>query len=328
MKKVLLFEPIHPVGIERLREEPDIEVSICADLSVPKLYEEVAGVDALIVRGSRVGRDILEAAQNLKVIGRHGTGVDNIDLETATKKSIAVVNTPQANIQSVAEHTVMCFLVLARKAIQSNEALRKGLFSGEGASLPLLAEKYGFVGQELYGQCLGIIGLGRIGRKVAQICKLAFQMDVLAYDPYVTAGSAEVEVELVKEVDELFRRADFVSLHLPLTSATRGFVGQRELRLMKKEAFLINAARGGIVDERALVDASENGVIAGAAVDVYEQEPLPQDHPFFGCKNLFLTPHNAALTENARKRMAIDVVDGVLDVLKGRRPKYQVLVST
>lgn len=326
MKKVLLFEPIHPVGIERLREEPDIEVSICADLSVPKLYEEVASTDAIIVRASKLGSDILEAAQNLKVIGRHGTGVDNIDLETAAKKSIAVVNTPQANIQSVAEHTVMCFLALARKAIQSNEAMRKGLFSGEGASLAPLAEKYGFVGQELCGQCLGLIGLGRIGRKVAQICKLAFQMDVLAYDPYVTAGSAEVEVELVKEVDELFRRADFVSLHLPLTSATRGFVGQRELRLMKKEAFLINAARGGIVDERALVDALENGVIAGAAVDVYEQEPLPQGHPFLGCKNLLLTPHNAALTENARKRMAIDVVDGVLDFLKGRRPKY--LVST
>lgn len=326
MKKVLLFEPIHPVGIERLREELDIEVSICADLSVPKLYEEVAGVDAIIVRASKLGGDILEAAQNLKVIGRHGTGVDNIDLETAAKKSIAVVNTPQANIQSVAEHAVMCFLALARKALQSNEAMHKGFFSRERASLAPLAEKYGFIGQELCGQCLGIIGLGRIGRKVAQICKLAFEMDVLAYDPYVAAGS--VEVELVEEVDELFRRADFISLHLPLTSATRGFVGQRELRLMKKEAFLINAARGGIVDERALVDALEKGVIAGAAVDVYEQEPLPQDHSFFGCKNLLLTPHNAGLTENARKRMAIDVVDGVLDVLKGRRPKYQVLVST
>jgi len=320
MKKVLIFEPIHPAGIERLKEEPDIEVSVCADISVPKIYEEVAGVEAIIVRSSKVGRDILEAARNLKVIGRHGAGVDNIDMETATKKSIAVVNTPEANIQSVAEHAVMCFLVLARKAIQSNEAVRKGLFSGERASLAHLAEKYGFVGQELYGQCLGIVGLGHIGRKVAEICKLAFQMDVLAYDPYV--GS--VEVELVKEVDELFTRADFVSLHLPLTSATRGFVGERELRLMKKEAFLINTSRGGIVDERALVDALEKGVIAGAAVDVYEQEPPPQDHPFFSCKNLLLTPHNAAITENACKRMAIDVVDGVLDFLKGRRPKYLV----
>lgn len=324
MKKVLVFEPIHAVGIERLKAEPDIEVSVCADISVPKIYEEVAGVEAIIVRSSKVGRDILEAARNLRVIGRHGAGVDNIDMETAAKKSIAVVNTPEANIQSVAEHAVMCFLVLARKAIQSNEAVRKGLFSGERASLARLAEKYGFVGQELYGQCLGIIGLGHIGSKVAQICKLAFEMDVLAYDPYVAAGS--VEVELVKEVDELFRRADFVSLHLPLTSATRGFVGQRELRLMKKEAFLINTTRGGIVDERALVDALEKGVIAGAAVDVYEQEPPPQDHPFFSCKNLLLTPHNAAITENACKRMAIDVVDGVLDFLKGRRPKY--LVST
>lgn len=322
MKKVLLVEHIHPIGIERLKKEPDIEVSICISLS--KLYEEIAGVEAIIVRSSKVGKDILEAAKSLKVIGRHGAGVDNIDLETAAKRSIAVVNTPEANVQSVAEHTVMCFLVLARKAIQSNEAMHKGVLSEKGASLPRLAEGYGFIGRELYGQCLGIVGLGRIGRRVAQICESVFEMNVLAYDPYITAGS--VPYELVKEVEKLFRRADFVSLHLPLTSETRGFVGERELGLMKKEAFLVNAARGGIVDERALVDALEGGVIAGAAVDVFEQEPLPQTHPFLSCKNLLLTPHNAAITENALRRMAIDVVDGVLDFLKGRRPKYLVEV--
>jgi len=324
MKRVLLFEPIHPVGIERLKKEPDVEVIICTDLSVPKLYEAVAGVEAIIVRSFKVGRDILEAARNLRVIGRHGVGVDNIDLETATKRSIAVVNTPEANIQSVAEHTIMCFLVLARKAIQSNQAMHTSLLSGERASLPRLAEKYGFIGQELCGQCIGIVGLGRIGRKVAQICKSAFEMDVLAYDPYIAVGS--VPYELVEEVDDLFRRADYVSLHLPLTSDTRGFVDERKLGLMKKEAFLVNAARGGIVDERALVDALERGVIAGAAVDVFEQEPLPQGHPFLNCKSLLLTPHNAAITENALRRMAIDVVDGVLDFLKGRRPKYLVEV--
>lgn len=323
MPTILLLEPIHADGITLLRGEA--AVRLCPDLRPETIRREAADADAVIVRSVALGREIIESAPRLKVIGRHGAGVDNIDLETATARKIAVVNTPTANSQSVAEHVILSMLVLAKKAALLDRAMREGRFARERASLPRLAESLGFTGQELWRKTAGIVGLGRIGRKVADACRAAFAMTVLAYDPYLPSGTEAGEgIHLVDSLHTLLRESDFVSLHLPLTPQTRGMIGTEELSVMKKEAFLINAARGGVVDEAALVEALSAGALAGAAVDVFAEEPPPADHPFFRLDNVFVTPHIAAITTDALSRMSLEVAEGVLDALHGRRPRFLV----
>lgn len=272
--------------------------------------EDLKDFDAIIVGIQKITRQMLERS-SVKIIAKHGVGVDNIDLEAATEFGIPVTITPNANAISVAELT-MCFIfALSKKLID----LHKTLY-----------EKRQFVsttGIELFGKVLGVIGFGAIGKEVARRA-LCLGMHVLVYDPYV-------QEDLLKELgaekatlEELLKRSDFVSLHVPLNESTRGLIDREKLSLMKQTAYLINTARGGVVDEAALIEALKSGRIAGAALDVFEPEPLPPDSPLFECPNLIMTPHVGAHTYEAILRMNMMAAESIVDFFSGRIPKHVV----
>lgn len=271
----------------------------------------LAGADAIIVRLFPLTAETLAVAPRLRVIGRHGAGVDNVDLAAATRRKIPVVFVPHTHALSVAEHAIMLMLALAKRLRRLDEAVRGGEFH----------VRTQIRGMELNGKTLGVIGFGTIGRLVAEKCRAAFAMRVLAYDPYVTSG-LPIQAELVTDLDGLLRESDVVTLHVPLTADTRAMLGRRQLALLKPTALVINTSRGEIVDEEALAGALHAGRIAGAAVDVYTTEPPPGDHPLLSAPNTVLTPHAAAHTEEALQRMAVSVANDVLAVLRGERPQH------
>lgn len=313
VKQVLLPQRIHRAGEALLRAATD--VFIPPDTEEATLVANIPGKHGLVVRTARITASVIEAGDSLQVIGRHGVGYDNIDVATATRRGIPVVITPEANVESVAEHTVGCLLALAKRIGEADRELRRGNF---GARLT-------HTGSELHGKTLGLVGLGRIGCRVAEICRAAFAMRLLAYDPYVAPEhAAELCVELVGDLDALLAAADFVSLHAPLTAETRGLIGARQLATMKRTAYLVNTARGGLVDEAALIEALRAGSIAGAALDVFAQEPPPADSPLWALDNVIVTPHMASHTQEGLRRMAVDVAEEVLRVLRGERPKWVV----
>lgn len=309
--RILIVQPIPEEGLEVF--DGRFEVKLAPDPSEATITRELKGVSGMIVRYDRVTREMLESADALKVIGRYGVGLDAIDLETATARGIAVVNTPDTNAISVAEHTLLAFGALAKKIVSMDRATRRGNW---GARIdPEL--------MELEGKTLGLIGLGSIGILVARKARAAFNMRVLAYDPYVRPETAvQTGVELIDDLCDIFRRADVVSVHTPLTPETECLVNAQRLRLMKRHAFLVNFARGRVVDEDALYEALAGGVIAGAALDVYGQEPPSPDCPLLGLDNVLLSPHSSALTREASARMTRCVAQGVVDVLTGRRPQH------
>ena len=310
-KKVLIVQPIHKSGVELLEKE--VDVVLASNPSVETVCREIKGVQGVIVRTAPFTREIIESADKLKVIGKHGVGVDNIDVKTASEHGIPVVYTPNANMVSVAEHTIGFILTLAKRLLISDRATREGNFS--------IREE--FAASDLNGKTLGVIGVGRVGSTLAKKCKAAFNMKVLAYDPYLSLERAkEISVKLCDNLPELLKESDFVSIHTPLTKETRGLIGERELKFMKPTAFLINMARGGIVDERALAKALEEEWIAGAATDVFSQEPPEPDNPLLKVENIILSPHMAALTKECVVRMATGVAEGVLDILRGNKPEY------
>ena len=320
--KILLSESIHEEGINILRQFE--EVQIAADTGEETLVKAVADADALVVRSSQVTGKIIQAGKRLKVIGRHGIGLDNIDLEAASRCKVAVVNTPEANVLSVAEHVIASMLYLCKKLPQSDKALRSGVFNRSG-SLPGLVTKLGYTTLELYGKTLGLVGVGKISRRVAEIAGKGFNMNTIGYDAFLPAETIKAAgVEPCSSLEELFKQSDFISLHVPLTPATKDLVDAKLLGLMKPTAYLVNTARGGVVNEEALYTALKNNAIAGAAVDVFATEPPQQDHPFFELDNILVTPHAAAMTDGALLRMALDVAEGVVAVLKGEKPKYLV----
>jgi D-3-phosphoglycerate dehydrogenase len=303
MKKVLVTDGLHPLGIEALRRE-GLHVEALPTLSEAELCSRVADCQGLVVRSAtEVNKKVLEAAKGLVVVGRAGAGVDNIDVEAASQRGIIVMNTPGANTIAVAEHTIGLLLAMARKLPQAHGALKQGRW-----------EKASFAGVELYGKTLGVVGLGRIGSEVARRA-LGLRMQVIACDPYLTVEAAtKLGVELV-ELSELFARADFVSLHAPLTRETRNLLGPDEFAKMKDGVRVINCARGGLIDERALAEAIRGGKVAAAALDVFEQEPLPPDHPLLGLEQVVLTPHLGASTEEAQSQVALAIAQQVADVL-------------
>jgi D-3-phosphoglycerate dehydrogenase / 2-oxoglutarate reductase len=312
-KKILIVQPIHERGVQVFGDR--FEVRVASDPSVATVIREIEGVEGVIVRTAPFPREIIEAAKELKVIGRHGVGVDNIDVKAATEKGIVVVNTPNANATSVAEHTVTVIGALAKRTVAYDRATREGRWE--------LRNSYTAV--DLDGKTLGLIGIGRIGTMVARRVAVAFNMKVIAYDPYVTPEKAkELGVALCSRMDDVFRQADVVSLHTPLTPETRGFVNEAKLRLMKPTAFLINLSRGEVVNEKSLYEALKSGVIAGAAIDVYDPEPPPNDSPLFALENILLSPHSAALTQECVIRMATGAAEGVVDLLSGKRPQFVV----
>jgi len=312
-KKILIVQPIHNRGVQMLDDR--FEVRVASDPSVATVIKEIKGVEGVVVRTAPFPREIIEAADSLKVIGRHGVGVDNIDVKAATEKGIVVAYTPNANATSVAEHAVTVIGALAKQVTVYNRAIRE-----EGWEI-----RNSYRAVDLDGKTLGLVGIGRIGSLVARKAAAAFDMKVIAFDPYVTPEKArEMGITLVSANDDVFRQADVVSLHTPLTPETRGFVNTARLRLMKPSAFLVNFSRGEVVEEKALYEALKAGLIAGAAIDVYDPEPPLNNTPLFELDNIILSPHSAALTSECVIRMAMGAAEGVLDVLSGHRPQFPV----
>ncbi len=313
MKRVVVFQPIHPAGIELLEKEVELAPPPDDPFSPESVKKAVADVEGLIVRVTPLTAPMIQAGKKLQVIGRHGAGFDNVDIAAATSLGIPVVYAPGQNIQSVAEHVIGMMIGLAKKIVVGDRAQREGNYN----------IRYGLPATELYRKVLGVVGLGKIGLRVAEIATRGFDMSIVTYDPYIPQERADrVGADLVGSLDELLKRADFVSLHIPLTEETKGFIGERELALMKPSAFLINTSRGPVVDEEALVKALEREEIAGAALDVFDPEPPNPANPLLKLDNVITTPHIAGNSEEALFRMATTVAEQVLKVLRGEPPDY------
>jgi D-3-phosphoglycerate dehydrogenase / 2-oxoglutarate reductase len=312
-KKILIVQAIHESGIKVFDDRFDVRVA--SDPSEATVIKEINGVEGVVCRMAPFTRKIIEAADSLKVIGRHGVGVDTIDVKAATERGIVVVNTPEANALSVAEHTVTALGALAKRVVAYDRAIRN-----KGWEI-----RNSYKAVDLDAKTLGLVGIGRIGSLVARKAAAAFNMKVIAFDPYVAPEKArEMGIVLVPTSDDIFKQADVVSMHTPLTPETRRFVNAARLGLMKPTAFLINFSRGEVVDEKALYTALKTGVIAGAAIDVYDPEPPLNDNPLYELENIILSPHSAALTQECVIRMAVGAAEGVVDVLTGKRPQFVV----
>ena len=301
---VVATDPISLSALEPLTGDPRFEVLIATGWEPERLQEAMTRAQGLIVRSStQVTRKLLEASPNLRVVGRAGVGVDNIDLRVATERGIPVINAPEGNTASVAELAISLMLTVARKVVWADRSMQAGDWA-----------RSRFSGIELRGKTLSLLGAGRIGAAVANRAR-AFGMHVIAFDPYVTEDHAnELKVERVP-LAEALTRGDVISLHVPLTSGTEGMIGRRELRSMKPTAILVNTARGGVVDEKALVEALDAGEIGGAALDVFGTEPLPEQSRLRGAPNLVLTPHLGAATAEGQQLVASEIAQGIREVL-------------
>lgn len=305
MNRVLVSDRLSQEGLAILEREPDlIQVDVQTGLSEADLCGIIGDYHGMIVRSStKVTAPILEKANNLQVIGRAGIGVDNIDVEAASRKGVIVMNTPTGNAVTTAEHTIAMMMAIARKIPQADASMKRGEW-----------EKKRFTGVEIYNKILGVIGLGNIGSIVADRAQ-GLGMRVIAYDPFVTEEKAEkMRVELVT-LDQLYERSDFVTVHTPLTPETKGLIGKEALGRMKPTAILINCARGGIVDEAALYEALKSNRIAGAALDVYTEEP-PKENPLGTLEQVVTTPHLGAATNEAQRNVAIDVASQIVEFFK------------
>ena len=306
LMKILISDPLSEEGVRILKEVKEFEVEVRPELKPDELKAIIKDYEALIVRSAtKVTKDIINSASKLKVIGRAGVGLDNVDLESATAKGIIVMNTPAGNTISTAEHTMSMLMCLARGIASADVSIKSGEW-----------KRSRFMGVELYGKTLGVVGLGRIGKEVSKRA-LSFEMKVIAYDPFLSKEVAnDLGIEVV-ELEELFKRSDFISVHTPLTEETRHLISDKEIALMKDGVRLINCARGGIIDEAALLKALDSGKIAGAALDVFEKEPPDFSSPLLKHKKVVLTPHLGASTEEAQVNVAIEVCQSVRDALLG-----------
>ena len=313
--KVLLASNIHPAAVEYLNKSVD-EVVEAPGVSNEELIELISDADAVMIRSKpKLTKEILEHGKNLKVIGRAGVGVDNIDVEYATKKGIIVVNAPEASTTTVAEHTFGMVLALARKIPQGVANVKSGRW-----------DKKKFMGTELQGKTIGIVGMGRIGSRVGEFAK-AFKTDIIAYDPYVTEELAEKKGFKLVEMDELLSDSDIITLHMPRTDKTADMINSDAFKKMKSTAFLINCSRGGIVDENALYLALKNGEIAGAALDVFTAEP-PGETPLLALDNFISTPHLGASTQEAQVNASLTTAEDILSVLENKSPKNPVNMTS
>ncbi len=302
--RVLVADEITPQGLEILATAEGLEVDDRAGITADELREIVGGYEALIVRSrTKVTGEVIEAGERLKVLGRAGVGVDNIDVEAATRRGIVVLNAPGGNVISAAEHTFALMLALVRNVAQADASLRRGEW-----------ERGRFRGIELHGKTLGLIGAGRIGAEVAKRAQ-AFGMKVIAFDPYLSDERAEQAGITLVELRDLLEAADVISVHTPLTEETKGLIGASELNRMKPTAYLVNAARGGVVDEVALAEALRGGRLAGAALDVFEQEPVPADSLLLQLDNVLAVPHLGAATREAQAGVGIEICKSVRDAL-------------
>ena len=298
--KILCTDGFGKAGLDELGKSSLIEVVFEKSLTHEDLVAKIAPFDGLIVRSaSQVSRDVIEAGVNLKVIARAGVGTDNIDLEAATEKGIFVVNAPAGNTTSTAELAFGMILALSRHIPQAAHAMTEGRW-----------EKKKFMGTEIAGKVLGVIGFGRIGREVARRAK-TFQMNVMAYDPYLNDAQFETSGANPASLEDIFRNADYITVHTPLTDETQNLITGRELSMMKKTSYIVNCARGGIVNEEDLAAALKNNTIAGAALDVFTEEPYGKP-VFKGLENVILTPHLGASTREAQDAVAVEAAHAVI----------------
>ncbi len=309
--RVLVADKISEEGVKRLRTAAEVDVA--TGLKEDELVARIPAYDAMVVRSeTRVTAPILQAGERLKVVARAGVGVDNIDVNAATACGVVVVNSPEGNTIAAAEHSIAMLLSMSRKIPAAAASLARGEW-----------KRSQFVGVEVYNKVLGVVGFGKIGREVARRGR-GLGMRVLASDVFVSPEVALREgVELV-DLNTLFEQADYISVHTPLTRDTRGLINDAAFERMKDGVRLINCARGGIIDEPALLRALESGKVAGAAVDVFEKEPPPADHPFIGHPKILATPHLGASTEEAQVNVALDVVEQILAILDGQPPRSAV----
>lgn len=323
MPKILIVEHIHPAGEDLL--------AAAAELIFPHpqdgngILTLIGDCDALVVRNTRITRPILEAGQRLRVVGRHGVGYDSVDIAAATALGIPVVYTPAANTESVAEIAVGFILMLGRKIYRAHAAMQSGDLISDTVTLSVMAQRSGLASFDLWGKTLGIVGVGRIGSSVARKMTAAFNMRVLGYDPYLDAGVlAGYGAQKVERLEDMLPLCDFLTLHCPGGAETRHMIDAARLACLKPGAYLVNTARGSVVDEAALVDALASGRLAGAAIDVYDPEPPLPGNPLLRMENVIVTPHFCAMTEESLRNMAVAVAEGVLDALAGRKPRFLV----
>ena len=298
---VLVTDKVSDSGLQPLLSDERFAVVKIDDSSDPAFEDTLPKAHGLVVRSAtKVGAEMLQRATSLRVVGRAGVGVDNIDLDAATEAGIAVLNAPAGNTVSAAELTLALILSMVRSVAEADASMRSGAWA-----------RSRFKGAELRGRTLGLVGAGRIGGEVAQRCR-AFGMSVVAFDPYLTSErAAELHVERAEDLETVLERADVLSLHVPLTDATRDMIDAAALGRMKKGAFLVNVARGGVVDEAALAKALESGHLAGAALDVFANEPLEEDSPLRKAPNIVLTPHLGASTSEAQELVATEISEAV-----------------
>lgn len=304
---ILITHAIHPDAMRLLEREA--EVRVLPDASAAGLLQEIPSADALLVR-MPITPEAIRAGTRLRVVARHGVGLDYIPVDTCTELGIPVVFTPDANTESVAEHVIGTMISLAHHISRADRAVRAGRWH----------ERDRLMGVDLRGRTIGIIGVGRIGARVAEICRTAFGMHVLGFDTHLDAETVRSRGAEPRPLESLLAESDFVTLHTPSTPENRHLLNQRTLGAMKRGAFLINHARGALVDTDALTHALETGHLAGAAVDVLEVEPPPPELALLRLPNVIVTPHSAALTDEAMRRMGCDAGEDILRVLRGERP--------
>src|SRR6056300_56636 len=305
--KIAIVGAIHELGWEFLQSRGHTIIDI-SDTSIPSLKKELADVSGIVLRTARMPNEVIDACPHLQIIGRHGVGYDNVDLNYLNQKKIALGVTGTANAVSVAEHVMTFFLQLTKNIHLSDELTRKGGFQEKGGLPPFF---------ELYQKNVLILGFGRIGQAVAKRC-LGFEMNVYVYDPYVSKDTIEKMGCHSISIEDSLKLADFVSVHLPLNDETKNFINAKSFQDMKDSCVIVNTARGGIINEQDLYQALKDKKLRAAGLDVYEQEPPPSDHPLFNLSNVLLTPHNAALTLECRMRMAVEVCETVSFYLKNK----------
>ncbi len=302
--KILISDSMSAKAVEVLKNTPGLDVDVITGLKPEELKVKIKDYHGLVVRSStKVTAEILEAAENLKVVGRAGTGVDNVDMPAATKKGVVVMNTPGGNTVTTAEHAISMMMALARKIPQATASMKRGEW-----------EKKKFEGTEITGKTLGILGVGNIGSVVAARAQ-GLRMNVISYDPFISPEAADkLGISLVS-IDDLFKKSDFISIHVPLTAETKNIVNAEAFKKMKKGVKLINCARGGIVNEADLAEAIKAKMVSGAALDVFEKEPTPADNPLLQMEEVILTPHLGASTFEAQESVAIAIAEQIADYL-------------
>lgn len=311
MKKILLSQKINPAGMALL--EGKYEVVTAPDCSAETMLSMCKDANAIILRTtSAVDKKVIEAAKALEIVSRTGAGVDNVDVQAATERKILVCNLPRANNLSVCEHAITLIMNCAKQVEYMQDGVRQGNWKARNAGTPV----------ELEGKTLGVVGMGHIGSLVAKKCHDGLGMKILAYDPYVVEKFRDFDYRFCGDLATLFKEADFITLHCPNIPETKGMVSRELLFSMKPDAYIINTARGTVIDEAALIDLLKEKRIAGAGLDVFEKEPPDADNPLLHMQNVVVTPHSAALTREASFRMSFEAAKAVDDYFSGKTPEY------